>query len=58
LPVNKPVAIFTLGTQLRQIEDFTTDHNDLLQAVETFNASPQKLPLLKTPEDTAAQNEG
>jgi VWFA-related protein len=55
LPVNKPVAIFTLGTQLRQIEDFTTNHTDLLQAVQTFNASPQKSPLLKTPEDTAAQ---
>jgi VWFA-related protein len=55
LPVNKPVAIFTLSTQLRQIEDFTTDHSALLQAVETFNGSPQKSPLLKTPEDTAAQ---
>jgi VWFA-related protein len=55
LPVNKPVAIFTLGTQLRQIEDFTTDHTALLQAVETFNASPRKSPLLKTQEDTAAQ---
>ena len=52
LPVNKPVAIFTLGTQLRQIEDFTTDHSALLQAVETFTASPQKSPLLKTNEDT------
>jgi VWFA-related protein len=55
LPVDKPVAIFILGTQLRQIEDFTTDHTALLQAVEAFNASPQKSPLLKTPEDTAAQ---
>ncbi len=55
LPVGKPVAIFTLGTQLRQIEDFTTDHNALLQAVEAFNAFPQKSAFLKTTEDTADQ---
>jgi VWFA-related protein len=55
LPVNKPVAIFTLSTQLHQLEGFTTDHTALLKAVEEFAGSPQKSPLLKTPQDTAAQ---
>ncbi len=55
LPVNKPVAIFTLHTQLRQLEGFTTDHTALLKAVDEFTRSPQKSPLLKTPQDTATQ---
>ena len=55
LPVNKPVAIFTLYTQLHQLEGFTTDHTALLKAVDEFNRSPQKSPLLKTPQDTEKQ---
>ena len=55
LPVDKPIAIFTLDTQLHQIEGFTTDHTVLLKAVDEFSRSPQKSPLLKTPQDTARQ---
>jgi VWFA-related protein len=55
LPVNKPIAIFTLYTSLHQLEGFTTDHTALLKAVEEFSRSPQKSPLLKTPQDTAGQ---
>jgi VWFA-related protein len=55
LPVNKPVAIFTLYTQLQQLEGFTTDHADLLKAVEAFTRSSQKSPLPKTPQGTAKQ---
>jgi VWFA-related protein len=55
LPVNKPVAIFTLFTQLHQLEGFTTNHTDLLKAVDEFDRSSQKSPLLKTPQDTAKQ---
>ncbi len=52
LPVNKPIAIFTLYTQLRQLEGFTTDHAALLKAVDEFTRYPQTSPLLKTPQDT------
>ena len=55
LPVNKPVAIFTLDTQLHQLEGFTTNHAALLKAVDEFTRSAQKSPLLKTPQDTATQ---
>jgi VWFA-related protein len=55
LPPNKPVAIFTLDTQLHQLEDFTTDHNLLLRAVEEFTARPNTSPLLKTPQQTEQQ---
>lgn len=55
LPINKPVAIFTLYTQLHQLEGFTTNHSALLKAVDEFTRSPQKSPLLKTPQDTATQ---
>jgi VWFA-related protein len=55
LPISKPVAIFTLDTQLRQLEDFTTDHTALLEAVEEFTRLPQKSPFLKTPQETAEQ---
>ncbi len=55
LPANKPVAVFTLYTQLRQLQDFTTDHSALLKAVDEFTRSPQKSLLLKTAKDTAAQ---
>ena len=55
LPVNKPVAVFLLNTQLRQLEDFTTDHTALLKAVEESTSSAQKSPLLKTPKDTERQ---
>ncbi len=55
LPVDKPIAIFTLYTQLHQIEGFTTDHSALLKAVDEFARSPQKSALLKTPQDTAKQ---
>jgi VWFA-related protein len=57
LPVNKPVAIFTLYTQLHQLEGFTTDHAALLKAVDEFTRSTQKSPLLKAPQDTAKQME-
>lgn len=57
LPVNKPVAVFTLDTRLRQLEDFTTDHTALLKAVEEVTRLPQKSPLLKTPRDTERQME-
>ena len=55
LPIDKPIAVFTLTTQLRQLEDFTTDHTALLKAVEEFSSLPQKSPLLKTPQETAEQ---
>jgi VWFA-related protein len=55
LPIDKPIAVFTLTTQLRQLEDFTTDHTALLKAVEEFSSLPQKSPLLKTPQETRAQ---
>jgi VWFA-related protein len=55
LPVNKPVAVFTLDTRLRQLEDFTTDHTALLKAVEDFARLPRKSPLLKTAQDTEKQ---
>ncbi len=55
LPVGKPVAIFMLDTQLRQLEDFTTDHVALLKAVEDFTRYPQKSPLLETKADTATE---
>jgi VWFA-related protein len=55
LPVDRPIAIFTLTTQLRQLEDFTTDHTALLKAVEEFSRLPQKSPLLKTSQETAEQ---
>ncbi len=43
LPVNKPIAIFTLYTQLHQLEGFTTDHAALLKAVDEFTRYPQNL---------------
>ncbi len=52
LPLTKPVAVFLLSTQLRQVEDFTTDHSALLKAVDQSTHSPQTSPLLKTPRDT------
>lgn len=55
LPIDKPVAVFTLDTQLRQLEDFTADHTALLGAVEEFSRLPQKSPFLKTQQDTAEQ---
>ena len=57
LPVHKPIAIFILDTQLRLLEDFTTDHTALLHAVQEFTAVPHKSPLLKTTQETAAQLE-
>ena len=55
LPPNKPVAVFSLGNRLRQLEDFTTDHTALLQAVEQFTRLAQKSSLLKTAKDTERQ---
>jgi VWFA-related protein len=55
LPIDKPVAVFTLDQRLRLLEDFTADHTALLSAVEEFTGLPQKSPLLKTPQDTADQ---
>jgi VWFA-related protein len=52
LPKGKAVAIFMLNTELRQLEDFTTDHTALLKAVEEFARNPEKSALLKTKEDT------
>ena len=52
LPKGKPVAIFMLNTELRQLEDFTTDHTALLKAVEDFARNPEKSALLKTKEET------
>lgn len=55
LPIGKPVAVFVLDTQLRQLEDFTTDHTALLKAVEAFTRYPEHSPLLKTKEETNAE---
>jgi VWFA-related protein len=55
LPLNKPVAVFTLTSQLRQLEDFTMDHSALLRTVEQMAANPQKSALLKTQEDAAQE---
>jgi VWFA-related protein len=55
LPIGKPIAVFALNGQLRQLEDFTTDHTALLKAVEELTRYPQKSPLLKTKEDTVAE---
>ena len=55
LPIDKPIAVFTLDTQLRQLEDFTADHTALLGAVQEFSRLPQKSPFLKTQQDTAEQ---
>jgi VWFA-related protein len=55
MPPAKPVAVFTLNTQLRQVEDFTTDHTALLRAVEGSTRSASASPLLKTPQDTGRE---
>lgn len=52
LPLNKPVAVFLLNTHLHQIEDFTTDHTALLEAVEGATRTAHTSPLLKTARDT------
>ncbi|MGC2403415.1 MAG: VWA domain-containing protein [Acidobacteriaceae bacterium] len=57
LPVNKPIAVFTLDTRLHQLEDFTSDHTALLKAVDHFTSSPRKSPLLKTHTDNEKQLE-
>jgi VWFA-related protein len=55
LPPDKPMAIFLLNTQLRLLEDFTTDHKALLEALKEFTATPHKSLLLRTARDTAEQ---
>jgi len=55
LPVDKPIAVFTLDIRLHLLEDFTTDHFALLKAVEAFSRQMHKSPLLKTKQDSAAQ---
>jgi VWFA-related protein len=52
MPRTKPVAVFILNTKLRQVEDFTTDHAEMLKAVEESTRSAQSSPLLKTAEET------
>lgn len=55
LPPDKPVAVFMLSTQLRQLEDFTSDHTALLKAVDDFTRNPAKPSLLRTKEEIAQE---
>lgn len=50
------MAVFTLGTRLRQLTGFTTDR-DVLSAALKSNAVQQRSSVLPQPEDVAAQNE-
>jgi VWFA-related protein len=55
MPPNKPLAVFTLDKELHQLQDFTTDHTALLDAVEKFTQSAHPSPLLKTNRETEQQ---
>jgi VWFA-related protein len=55
MPANKPMAVFTLDRHLEQLEDFTTDHTALLNAVESFTHAAHSSPALKTNADTERQ---
>ncbi len=50
------LAIFTLGTQLRLVTQFTDDPAALLTLLKKPKANPQQSPLLETPSSTALDN--
>lgn len=51
-----PLAIFTLGTQLRIVTQFTDDPAALVSLFRKPKANPQQPPLLDTPSSTALDN--
>jgi VWFA-related protein len=51
-----PLAIFTLGTHLRMVTQFTSDPAALVSLFKKPKAGPQASPLLVTPTSTALDN--
>lgn len=43
MPEDRPVAVYTLGTKLRLLQDFTTDHATLKEVVRRFKTSASPL---------------
>jgi VWFA-related protein len=43
MPDDRPVAVYTLGTKLRLLQDFTTDHATLKEVVRKIRASASPL---------------
>jgi len=57
LPPGRRMAIFALGMRLRYIQGFTDDASLLIAVLENkkSGASPQRSPLLRSPDDMAAE---